>query len=291
MAGTLLSLLMVGDSHVARYGPASCVPDDPSLAGTQILLESAYILGAYGVSELIVTYGDGRKALNPLLEHTLSKWPGLNVKGQASDSAIAVRKHLLLSTGTSLHVCDPAMSVSDRTTHRLFFRGGVDFILPDHAGLPVDGGCVLLPVALIQDLFMSMIAPLRDALALIEPRYRSRLWIVGSPPPPADNTLKQARVLSKFASGCGDEVFLAQPLVALKTWLLVNKLVAGICAENNCRFLDCAPVACDENGFLRKEFEHDGFHANAAYNERMTQHIFSKVLESEFSAGIEGARS
>ena len=44
--------------------------------------------------------------------------------------------------------------------------------------------------------------------------------------------------------------------------------------------IDCAEIACDSTGFLKKEFEWDGFHGNAAYGQSMTRHIFYSVLKS-----------
>ena len=280
MVANVVSMLLVGDSHISRYKPLEVEFNNSPLGPTTAFLKPVHVLGAYGVLDLIVTYEDGRKALNPAVEHAISAWPGLDVKGKPLAPGAKAHKHLLLSIGTSAHACDPTVAYPNRNNHRLFFKGGVDFVLHDRPDLPIDHSCSLLPEALIQDLFEDMIAPLKAALSYLAPQYPERLWLVGSPPPPGDNVIKQKHVMAKFSGGSPSDVFLAPPLVTLKTWLLVNRLVAEICHETGCRFIDCTPVACDEAGFLKKEFEFDGFHANDRYNDLMATHVSSTVLTS-----------
>ena len=84
------------------------------------------------------------------------------------------------------------------------------------------------------------------------------------------------------AQGLGIQpVPLPSPLVSLKLWLLVNDCVKAICKENAAGFIDCTPVACNDQGYMRPEFEQDGIHGNARYNDLIARHILSAIGTAE----------
>jgi len=282
---SVVSILLVGDSHVAGYRKVSCEVTREGTARVVVAhVMPVHIFGAYSALDATVTFPDGRVGLNPLLQDTLGKnWLGVDVKGNPVVPGTKVQKHVVLSLGTSFSANDPMITYADRSAYRIFFPHGFDFVLPSRPDLPIDPTCTILPVAVVRDLYAGILAPLREALTILVSEYGKSVWVVGSPPPSDNNQARQKlvkRIAQRFSS---PEAVLPSPAVALKLWLLVTDYVRSMCAECGCVFLDCTQVACNEAGFLRSEFEFDGFHANAAYCERMTHLMVSQIGATAFA--------
>lgn len=281
MAAALLSILLVGDSHIAAFPAHTYGLTGGAARQFSAMTRAAYIGAAYIALDIVVRFPDDRLGLNPLFDLALEGWPGLDVKGRPLTPVESVRKHLVMSLGTGLSSYDPAIDFDDRSTHSLLFKPDIDFILPAHAELPLDPTCTVLPVALIRDMFTTILEPTRKALAFLACEYPDRLWIIGSPPPSENNAVKQSTFASRAQRFGTQPLALPSPAVSLKLWLLVNECVRAICNETHCRFIDCTPIASNEHGFLRPEFEHDGVHGNARYNELMGRHIASTLGAAE----------
>lgn len=281
MTADLLSILAIGDSHITGYEARTYTLD---VVGSDRKLEAriqpVYVGGSQLAFESIVTFADGDMTLNPLLEAALvGRWPGLNVKAQPIDPNVRVIQHLVLSLGTALSGSDPAMDT--KRADRLSFRHDMDFVLPAQPALPVDPACTLLPVNLIRDMFAATFTSLQTALGFLENMHPRRTWLVGSPPPSEDNAVKDRFLASRARAHGTPSVLLPPATVALKLWLLVNEIVQALCKECGVRFIDCSPVACNERGFLKPEYEHDGVHGNTRYNELMAQYIVSIIGTTE----------
>ncbi len=281
MAADLLSILAIGDSHITGFQPRTYTMD---VVGSdrkfEAKIQPLYLGGAYLAFDSIVTFADGQLALNPLLDASLvGRWPGLDVKARPLDPGMRVLQHLVLSLGTGLSGADPAPET--QRADRMSFRHDMDFVLPARPDFPVEPTSTLLPVSLVRDMFAAILIPLRMTLGFLESRYPGRIWIVGSPPPSEDNAVKDRFLASRAQAHGTPSVLLPPPIVALKLWLLVTESVQTLCKECGVRFIDCSPVACNERGFFKPEYEHDGVHGNARYNELLAQHLVSVIGTAE----------
>src|SRR5205823_6392156 len=96
MAADALSILVAGDSHVMGYRPQTYEIDLNGRGTIPALLSAAWLGGGSFALDAVVTFADGRVALNPLLDQALGQWPGHDRKGVPTVSG-RIEKHLVLS--------------------------------------------------------------------------------------------------------------------------------------------------------------------------------------------------
>ena len=277
-APDLISMVIAGDSHVVGFQPQLFKARMASGHVMRVDMKTEFIANAYGALDMVVTYPDGRSAINPIFTSPTRQWPGIGLKDRPLVDGTTAQKHLVLSIGTALSRYDPALDYEDRVSDRLLFKTGVDFILPGRPDLPRDGAAELLPVTLIREMFDTILQPMRAGLGLIAADYPGRLWVLCAPPPPRDNDILSAYLALRAKNGgFAENIELPSPAVMLKTWLLLRDSVSTICRGAGCHFIDCAAIACDETGFLKADLVHDGIHGNARYHELMANHIVSVV--------------
>ena len=278
MTTDLVSLLLIGDSHVTGFQAQQIkvrVTPDRTLP---VDMKYVFLDGAYGALDMTVTFPDGRSDLNPLFAYALKSWPGFDKKG-APLAALNPEKHLVVSAGTGLSHYDPGLEFGDRAADRLMFPANIDFVLPGQPALPTDPALTILPVALIRDMFEVLLQPMKEALTLLAREYPEGLWVMCAPPPPRDATTL-TRLVEFRAGVSGAAVVVPSTLVLMKTWLLVRDSVRDICHAAGCTFIDCPPEVFDVDGFLKPELVRDGIHGNTEYHVAMTRHLVTVVASA-----------
>ena len=280
MTQETISVLRLGDSHMIQFPRDLTLAVDAPPHCLTVMLHPLPAGAGFLALESVVTFPDGRVGLNPILATALQRWPRINIQDLPATEGATVRKHLMLSLGTSLSAYDPVINYTDRGAIKYVFSPDIDFVLPSRPDLQVNPSCALVPVALLRELYGQFLDPLRQALALLAEDYPDRIWILGCPPPAETNDVLQKK-FDSITGEAGPRIQLPSPIVALKLWLLVNQCVRDICTETGVRFLDCTPVACDARGFLRPEFVLDGVHGNVHYNKILAQHIAAETASAE----------
>src|SRR5215216_2482450 len=98
MATELLSILLLGDSHVGGF-QAQTYDLTVAETGREIaaMIRPVSLGGAYIALDSTVTFPDGRVGVSPLLYAALGSWSGLGVKGRPLSPVDRVSKHLVLS--------------------------------------------------------------------------------------------------------------------------------------------------------------------------------------------------
>jgi hypothetical protein len=127
-----------------------------------------------------------------------------------------------------------------------------DFVLPSDPDIPIEEGREIIPAGAVRAKLSEIAAPYFAQLPGLLATTASPIFHLEPPPPVAD----EARIAPfvPWPNFPGQPRQIAPKWLRYKLWRLHSELIGS------------APLAAmDEEGFLAKDFDQDGAHANAAY--------------------------
>jgi hypothetical protein len=114
--------------------------------------------------------------------------------------------------------------------------------------------------------------PLMAGLAQLQRRV-GRVRLVSAPPPHrSDEALRQARLRGQRVNS-QDLTRPMHAVVRLKVWKLADLFFAEACQRVGVGYVSPPSASVEADGFLKGDYEKDGFHANAAYGRLMLEHL------------------
>lgn len=137
-----------------------------------------------------------------------------------------------------------------------------DFVLPKAPWLPLNSQAEVLPIDAIRAVLLEQAQPALKLMLHVRSLTR-RLVHMESPAPCADERFLRQRIPWSLFPGMLREV--APRPVRYKLWRLHSQIVAEFCADHDIEFVSHPSQSVDEDGFLRREYSHDGIHANSKY--------------------------
>lgn len=122
----------------------------------------------------------------------------------------------------------------------------------------------IFPENMIREFFESRL----DVLSKLLRSANVPFFISGPPPSENDNVIRAAYAKRSV------QVLLAPPRQRLHCWTIQREVLRNIAEGAGAVFIDAPSESFDENGFLKREFYHDGVHGNLKYSEL----LFKKIL-------------
>jgi hypothetical protein len=161
-----------------------------------------------------------------------------------------------------------------------------DFVAGDVAnGTVLRDGAVIVPRRLIEAFFRPTFDPLDLLLAKIKQHRPNSVTLVGTPPPRGDlsifeKMIRPAPFWRQVAANCGldlDTARLAQPLMLLKLWSVLQQMLEATASRAGARFVAVPAHLRDAGGFLLPEhgIDTDFTHANEIYGSLMMKAALS----------------
>ncbi|HVB18636.1 MAG TPA: hypothetical protein VNF04_19070 [Stellaceae bacterium] len=135
--------------------------------------------------------------------------------------------------------------------------------------LPVDEDAVIVPETLVRAKFRTLLGDrheggLHDLFTDLKAQTRSRIALVGTPPPPVSNSHRQ--------------VGLTPPAIRLKLWHVLKEIYQEEAERYGVEFIAIPDNVTDESGFLKQEFwTEDVTHANPAYGRVMLDRLAQEL--------------
>ena len=164
----------------------------------------------------------------------------------------------------------------------LVSRPPFDFALRSRPDLPVDTASLLVPELAVRELLGRSLVALSRLLASILEAGGLPPIVLGTPPPKGNlewvrRTLGTETHFTQLAEEAGmslETIELSSPLVWLKSWLVVQRMMEEVAAAFSLRFCPSPADAQTPEGFLREAFwSSDVTHANEAYGMLMRRDI------------------
>lgn len=167
-----------------------------------------------------------------------------------------------------------------------------DVVLPHDTGRPLDEGAVIVPYKALFDLYRLSYDPLDALIKNLQSVEGCRVFVIGTPPPRADDALIQAEITGKselirnICESFQIDIETARPApryLMRKLWSILQDASRHVAERNGAQFLDVPASVQTEDGFLRQEYTlgHDFTHANNLYGETMRQHIAMRISAVE----------
>ncbi|MEZ5823428.1 MAG: hypothetical protein R3C97_01390 [Geminicoccaceae bacterium] len=149
-----------------------------------------------------------------------------------------------------------------------------DFVLPDHADLPLDIEATHLPYMAMREALVDEMAEMPPYLELLAASpFAKQVIIAGAPPPPLEN--------SHFEALLGDQGLMPQlspAHVRLKLWLLQEEILEEQCRAHGIAFVSTnMKDAQDEQGYLLPQHIKDAVHADGTWSKAYLMKVTGEI--------------
>jgi hypothetical protein len=155
---------------------------------------------------------------------------------------------------------------------------GLDFCAPRLTSIDTSLEGRLIPYDLLTKRIDERITPIRLAIELFAKETDQKLIVLSPPPPHRHNEQARQFLQNLFPD---HDYKLPRPIIRLKLQSMYHERILEICNSNGLKFFDTWLETSDDDGFLKEDYEFDGFHCSLPYAEYVLRRLEEEVLEPE----------
>lgn len=151
-----------------------------------------------------------------------------------------------------------------------------DFCLPDNS--EVDANLPYVPYDMVKEVIESYTDQLPRVISSLKGNYFIDINILSGPPLHEETDSLELKIKESFSKNGieFDSLFTLNQNLRKKLWFVNQNVLESYAHSCNSKLVSFYNKACNENGFLKSEFQHDGIHGNREY----ARHVLNELLES-----------